>query len=395
MLDFVFLQQQLNSMVIDQKTTRRGYTNQITLAQQTLLEWSDRWELLGERTEESRTSWLVAKDMQESLRNRHPAPLCPAQMSVIATDGSQIFPDHHEFVACYVLNIGTVLIHYGTGERAQLNSQPLLFYREQDLYQEWNGEQIPINEEIISARRGAFEIKELVRLAIQAAEQKHRVIGMVDGSLILWKLEKKPFKKEILHVYLDSFEQFRRWQIPVLGYISRPQGADVVNALRVGLCGDAGGEDPISCDRCPFRGKNHHLPCESIKGISDALLFATILQPGERSPAFRSSSTILDEYGSHAIYFFYLNVGAEIVRIETPRWVVQEPEMLDFIHAAAYSQAQKGQGYPVSLAEAHEQAVIRGSEREQFYRRLEELYVWQGIEVKFSRKLIKKRNAGV
>ncbi len=89
------------------------------------------------------------------------------------------------------------------------------------------------------------------------------------------------------------------------------------------------------------------------------------------------------------MYFFYLNVGPEIVRIEIPKWVAKDVALLQRVHAMAHDQAQKGQGYPVSLSEAHEQAVIRSSEREQFYRLLENLYIQKGLEVNLSRKVLK------
>jgi hypothetical protein len=218
-------------------------------------------------------------------------------------------------------------------------------------------------------------------------------VGLTDGTLILWNLEGKPrnFQQEILHSYLTSFELIKSYQVPFMGYISQPGSADVINVLRVGLCP----EYPTNCDNCPYKGKQQELPCEPIEGITDAALFATVLQDGERSPVFKSSSAVLDEYGIHRIYFFYLNVGAEIVRIEIPKWIAQDSPLLNFVHTTAYNQADKGRGYPVSLAEAHEQAVIRGNEREQFYRLLEQLYIRQGLQVTLSRKFLKKRNVGI
>ena len=66
-------------------------------------------------------------------------------------------------------------------------------------------------------------------------------------------------------------------------------------------------------------------------------------------------------------YFCYLHVGYEIVRIEIPAWIAQQEEMVDELCAIAYDQAQKGSGYPVCLFEAHEQAVVKGYDREFFY----------------------------
>ena len=48
---------------------------------------------------------------------------------VYAVDGSQIYPDRHQGVACYLINIGTALLQYGQSagqSKAQFTSQPYL-----------------------------------------------------------------------------------------------------------------------------------------------------------------------------------------------------------------------------------------------------------------------------
>lgn len=393
MLDFISLQQQLTDMVGEQKFIHRHHIDKIELARNALEEWASRWRELATKATKGRTSWLLATDIQTPLDRRFSLPVCPSQITAIATDGSQIFPDRHEFSSCHLINIGSVVLHYGSAERPFLSSQPLLFFRDDDIHRDWNGKRIAVNEEMISALRGAFEIRKLAELVAQAVREHRKTIGIVDGTLILWKLEGKPrpFQQEILHYYLHAFEQMKLVHAPIMGYISQPASADLINVLRVGLCP----ENPVNCDKCPYKGKQSELPCEPIEGVTDAMLLATMLEHGDRSAVFKSASTILSEYGEHAVYFFYTHVGPEIVRIEIPKWVAEQSELLNFVHAVAYSQAQKGQGYPVSLAEAHEQAIIRSHERGQFYRILEQMYVREGLPVNVSRKILKKRNVSI
>ena len=393
MLDFVRLQQQLNDMVIDQHNTRRNLAEKLGLARDTADHWSRCWQELVDKMDVSRTSWLLAADLREPFNRAYAPPPRPAQVTVTATDGSQIFPDRHELSPCHLINVGVVVLHYGTGERPRLTSQPWLFYKEQDTYREWNGKVIPIGEEVISALRGVQEIETLTEIVAAAAAEQRITVGLTDGTLILWKLEGKPrdFQHEILRAYMDAFDRLRTLRVPLLGYISQPTSADVVNVLRVALCP----EYPTNCDVCPYKSTEAELPCEPIAGVTDAHLYSALLRPGERSPFYRSSSSILSEYGAHWMYFAYLHVGAEVVRLEAPRWVVEDADLLALAHAVAYDQAQKGQGYPVSLSEAHEQAVIRGSEREQFYRLVEQFYVKEGVRVSMSQKSLKKRQIGV
>jgi len=56
-----------------------------------------------------------------------------------------------------------------------------------------------------------------------------------------------------------------------------------------------------------------------------------------------------------------------------------------------YDQAQKGMGYPVALQEAHHFAVIKGEEREAFYRLVEGQFVRRGLPSRVTNKELRKR----
>ena len=91
MLDFVLLQKQLNEMVLDQQSAQRSYDERIAIAHHTLIDWSERWQELADKIENSRTSWLLAAEIRESLHKSHALPPRPKQVSTIATDGSPDF----------------------------------------------------------------------------------------------------------------------------------------------------------------------------------------------------------------------------------------------------------------------------------------------------------------
>ena len=113
-----------------------------------------------------------------------------------------------------------------------------------------------------------------------------------------------------------------------------------------------------------------------LDGLLDRHVLGTVLAPGERSAVFRSASHIQGEYPTGTdISFFYLKVpgpgGGELGRIEVPRWVADDPVLLDRVHATVLQECRKGEGYPLALSEAHERAVVRASEREAFFRLME------------------------
>jgi NurA-like 5'-3' nuclease len=54
-------------------------------------------------------------------------------------------------------------------------------------------------------------------------------------------------------------------------------------------------------------------------------------------------------------------------------------------------QCRKGQGYPVALSEAHEQAVISGADREEFWALVQESMEAEKMPVESSRKSQSKK----
>jgi hypothetical protein len=359
MLDLAKVSQQIAHMAVEDQLVWEDLSKRLDIALGRVHVESNRFATFAEELRASKTSWLLA-GMHEPLEQVYPLPAPPAKCTVVATDGSQIAPSHHEVASAFLVNVSSVVLPYGTGERAELSSTPTLFFRDEDLYLTYGGQRVQVTGEILGMRRNIME------------------------------QERPDYQQPTLAQYLACFEAARLERIPMAGYISRPRSRDVINALRVSLC-----PDPVpNCDRCPY---THYdpLPCAVIEGLSDQRLFARLLQPGERTQVFQSKSRILESYGSHRIGFFYLHVGPEVVRVEIPQWVASDAELLDRVHAVAYTQADKGGGYPIALAEAHQQAVVRGSEREMFYEMVTTVLVRRGMRAAMSPKNMRKRRMTV
>ncbi len=69
--------------------------------------------------------------------------------------------------------------------------------------------------------------------------------------------------------------------------------------------------------------------------------------------------------------------------------------MVNNIASMIIDQCAKGRGYPVALAEAHEQAVVKGPDREFFYQLLHKFGFEQKQRFNLSQKVIKKRGIGI
>src|SRR5262245_20738056 len=81
-----------------------------------LQEFSTAYAALEERVyqadrvpQSQRFGWVGAAPAQEALGYAYPLPACPEQVTVIASDGSQILPDPHAISLYYLINTGSIV----------------------------------------------------------------------------------------------------------------------------------------------------------------------------------------------------------------------------------------------------------------------------------------------
>ena len=328
--------------------------------------------LLERRRQEGQFTWLAA-GLEGELARAFPPPPLPADHTILAVDGSHIDVDRHSPARCYLINIGRVHLRYGSQWEARLESHPRLYIQDDELVledPEGTRDQV-VQGTLLGTRRTVEELRALEELAGETPEEVP-TLALVDGSLILWDLAGQAYPEFVRKALLEegvlpALEALsgmaQRRLLSVAAYVSLPRSGDVVSALRLAVCP----YETVNCDHYCRGLRNGQRPCDVVAGVLDRDLFAQILKPGERSAIFRSTSSIVEGYyGKHAVAFFYLNVGQEIARVEVPAWVAGNEQLLGLTHAALLAQCDKGQGYPVALAEAHEQAVVTGQDRQQF-----------------------------
>jgi hypothetical protein len=356
--------------------------------------------LLREKIVASRgkTTWLVA-DLVDGLSQRYPPPPPPAEFTVLATDGSHIDVDRHRSTRCYLINIGSVVLHYGSVSGARLDNFPSLYSGDEELtiVATEGGRDQPVEGTLLGIKRSVDECGQLARLAAELPDGS-RSLALIDGSLILWPLEPyADFVKEALLnngflCYLAEVKELNRGQrqVALASYISFPRSTDVVNVLRLALCP----YQPADCDRYCSTGEKR--ACDAVAGVRDRELFSGLLEPGERSALFITPSKIVEQYyGEHRVYFCYLRVDDEIARVEIPRWVATEEKLLGLVHSLVLDQCRRGQGYPVALSEAHEQAVVTAADRENFWQLVDSLLVAEQLPSVCSAKSWSKRTRWV
>lgn len=346
-----------------------------------------------------KTDFWIA-DPVEAFDRRYPTPPLPAEFTVIATDGSHIDVDRHRSTRCYLFNISSIVLRYGTEPDAVLESFPSLYASDEDLViapsGKGKGREQLVEGALLGIKRSVEECKRLAELASELPADSSS-LALLDGSLVLMGLEAFPdfvtetmLDKAFLE-YLSRVKQLNKdRQVALASYISYPRSTDVVNALRIAICP----YEPPDCDRyCPQGGEKG---CDAVSGVQDRDLFSALLAHGERSALFISQSSVVRKrYGEHRVYFFYLRAEDEIARVEVPQWVALDKDLLNLTHSLVLDQCRRGQGYPVALSEAHEKAVVTMGDRENFWALMEASLVDEKLPNPSSGKSQSKRTRWV
>jgi hypothetical protein len=309
--------------------------------------FSERLERLHSLAESADRAANSAQPTNEPLDAAFPAPEPPGRATILAADGSQIYPDPHSWALHYSINVGSLVYRHGSGQVPLAASAPevaLAVDKEGNL----------LSREWIDIRRDVAEVQKLADL-VESEAGSEPLLALMDSTLglHLWSgpiphAEQVAFQKS----YEAQVERIRRAGAALAGFLSRSRRAGGVNLLDLAQMAETG---ETRTGPSPFLG------------ITDQMLWGD-LRPGERSALFT-------EIGEPLVYFFYLNtepldgpnlpgVEAEPARIEVPEWVALSPERLNRVHALVYDQCQINNGYPYVLTRADELAIILNEERE-------------------------------
>lgn len=387
MLDIYQLQDEMADFSAYQTEVRKRRSEQCTVAREALSGAGEAWTALRDAVRRAQPRQLVAA-MREAPTATYDAPARPTPVTVVATDGSQIYPDRHVEPTCFLINVSQIAFQYGTTEAPLLTATPRFEYREEALAHHFDDVFGSMTTEVVSAIRDEYELRELLSTARGARRSGRPLVALADGTLIRWMIRgmrNREVERRLIRTYTGMLEEFRAEEVPLASYISMPGNTEVVHLLQFYLDSDLTGE----------------APAVRLDGLVDRALFAKTLDPGARSAVFSSTSHIQREYPEgNKICYFYLHVPAawengEIGRVEVPAWVADRPVLLDLIHSVVLSECRKGDGYPMILSEAHERAVIRSAEREQFYRLIEREMRGADLPVESSRKQRAKRSPRV
>ena len=343
---------------------------------------------LREKVERAvRLRWVGAIPQDEPLDTAIDPPTLPDRVTLVAADGSQIYPDRHGVALYYVINVGSIVLRLGTGETPITESEPTVCYDDEDLLGE---DDYPMPAQVINAQRAVAEMARLAQIAVEEAELA-TTIALADGNIAL-RVKQEGIsarnRARLEHDYLAQLDRLRRARIATASFISRPGATSVVRLMQLA--------EECTLDTVAEFVK--HSKGRPYDGITDTPVFDALLAPGQRSAVFRAAATQWSapyEKAGHAIHFFYLNVGTpaqpNIARVEIPEWVASDRAQLGFAHAALVEQCRVTRNaYPYVLTRADELAVITSAEKANFEQMIGVELLRRGVEARPSEKAATK-----
>lgn len=284
-----------------------------------------------------------------------------------AADGSQIEPDKRFSVPAALVQVGWFEnLHRPSGDsyRKDVDMRVL---GPGDLREDEVG---PPKRKVDLAR---FELEVAALRRYLAEEGDAKRVAFFDGSLVVSFAEKRKqdaYARRYVELVLDVLKEAEARRVPVIAYVDTSYAHDLAAMI------------------ASYAGFKAH------GGVSDGALLSDRLGWGDRTPtAICAREGILDAYGewSRKIGFCYLKTNADAppARLEYPMWLLEDgrlDEVLDVVRADVIA----GGGYPYTLAAADATAVLTMSDREAFYRALQDFLAARNVPLRFSKKALSK-----
>jgi len=347
-------------------------------------------------------SWRGAEPLGQRLDQRSQIPPQSDPATLVATDGSQIYPDTHALALYYLTNVGAIVLRQGSGAAPAISTAPILRLAVDDPLEEQDHDRVDADE--VNLRRDLREMETLADLAYAeraalGGDMARLVVALADGPLLPWLPQRMqdPEQRQRVQQFTAPLDNLRASYAVPLGYVDRPRSANVLRLLYLAQLP----VEAISKER--LRQRNEY------DGLSDAALFQDLL-PGQRTGLFAATSEINANFAAagHRICFCYMNVAppeeqdaaappeernAVMARIELPQWIAGDPARLDGALAAVWSDCRLLH-YPYLLTRAHELALVTRQERATLEQMLRTEMMRRGMRFEESPKANTKRTIG-
>ena len=311
----------------------------------------------------------ITADWAAPVNALFPPPPLPERATVIAVDGSQIYPNPQGTVHFYVINTGTFVYYHGEDRLPTQMTDPRLAFHKDHVHDE---SKRVIGNRTVDARRTVREMQALADTAWHYHRHENNgnsLIALYDNNLMFWANADVTGADVLLKEYWGALHhlydvQANGTRVSLAGYVDNPRSAVIMRLLYLMSLAD---EADIK------RNERALAYAGDLEGLRDRQLFALVLKPGERSAIMVQNSprnlVYRQEGESYEIAFFYIKVGdskrSAVARVEIPLWVARNRAAVDELHALLLAQCtmQGRNPYPYALTRADELAYISSKDK--------------------------------
>lgn len=292
-----------------------------------------------------------------------PEPALPAQATLLAADGGQVYPDEMAPVHYYLINIGLFIYHHGSDlTPEQLTFPELKFHK--DHVHDRSGRLI--RNRVVDDRRTVAELRRLADEAWKRRSQDAPLVALYDNRLMyLPGSDDSREARDLMSEYIGAMVHLHDAGANLAGYIDNPIKSKRFLQLLYLLSFES---------REDLRMRQGSLArAGDLEGLRDSQFFFRVLKNGERSAVMVQSSPQNKEFKdrgeNYEIAFFYLKVynqyQSRVVRVDIPIWVARDPQRVSLIHALLLHQCrlQGRNPYPYAITRADELAWVGGKDR--------------------------------
>jgi hypothetical protein len=359
---------QIKQVGLGAKERRKKKEEAQELAKTLLEDYSPQLDFLRSKVDSAKmadANIRCAVPLDEALGSSYPTPdSVPA--TLVAADGSQSIADRHSPVQFCVINVGGIVMKPNSGETPAVEVESELFFGD------------AIEENGLTTDGGVALRRDLAERSViekMSKGLKGSIVSFTDGTLEIFRakdIDNANMYRTTVDKYISVLSRLQSRGIISAGYIDKPSSSLVVKLLEL---------TQITIPEEMEKLRN----APPLKYVTDRWLFGynnklfQLLPPGHRSAIFKIQSSSEKSYkGVLELHFFYLNVGTEghpwPVRVEIPRWVVDDKKQLDLLHAVLVDQCRVmgSKPYPYLLHRAHETAVVKNEEKYQIEQMLQQ-----------------------
>ncbi len=313
----------------------------------------------------------LAFEGAEGVNRIVPSPPTPPAATILAVDGSQVYPNEQALLHYYLLNIGMYVYRHGVDRKPQAMSQPDLVYHERYVH---DPDGAVVRKGVVDDRRTLAELR---ALADEAWRQRRQdapgpLIAFYDNRLMYLPSDKGYRGENLLRDYIGAMVQLHDAGASLLGYVDNPYRSK--RFMQLLFLMTLATEDELKVRQREL------VRTGPLEGLYDQQFFDHILEPGERSAIMVQNSPqnqVFKARGeNYEIAFFYLKVSSQqpaqnhavsrVVRVDVPVWVARERERVDAVHAMILAQCQlQGRNpYPYALTRADELAYVSPKDKD-------------------------------